>query len=269
MNTMKRTVILSMAVLFSAAILQSCGKTVSAKKLDGEWDVTEGTIKTASSYTIDDETYSSSSTSTFDGTTLKTTVPDEDGGSVTISSPMTISLTFDKKTGEYTKVTKMTDSEYEVVYYQAYYEKDSGGNYVFSGYYERTTSRVSTETEEGLFTISGDAGDDIEKNSQVVFQMSSSESQYSDTYEYHVSFSDTELDAEGKYRMEGISYVELETSDSGTETTTGSSSTSEVWNVVELKKGEMQIEYSDVSSTTDEDGTESYSAEYSWTLTQK
>lgn len=273
MNTFKKTVLMCTSVAVSALLLHSCNKTVTPKKLDGEWDVTSGTIATSSSYTVDGTTTTTTTNSTFNGSTLSTTYT-QGNLTTTVTSQMSINLTFDKKSGEYTRVTTMTDPEYQTTT-GTYYEKDANGNYIPSGGYERTTKRVSTTTETGLFTISGNAGDEIEKNSQIVFQVNKEVENYSDTYTYVVDGTDTDLDPAGKYEAvwgsSGISYVALETADSGTETETGSDPYSEVWNVTELKKGEMDVEYTNSTqySSSEDDNTSSYSSVHNYTLTQK
>lgn len=274
---MKKTLFAIALTAVTGSFLTSCNKTVTTGKIDGEWDVTSGTY--SSSYENDD--YTSTSSGNFNGSKMTiTTTTKYNGGTDTDTetSDVKISYTFDKKTGEYT-MTRVATETYDDSF-NSYYEFDTNlDDYVYKGYFTRTNTRTSTTTESGLFTISGDAGDDIEKNSQVVFHIMSTTEKYSDVYSYMDSSTEDELDADKTY-LQGVwnsstgeySYDLVDKTAEGTETYTGSNSDSPVWNVTELKGGEMTVEYTDKTVYTDsEDADASYTSEttYSWTLTQK
>jgi hypothetical protein len=274
---MKKTLFAIALTAVTGLFLTSCNKTVTTGKIDGEWDVTSGTVN--SSYEDDD--YTSTSSSNFNGSVMTTTTTTKYNGGTdtdTESSDVTMSYTFDKKTGEYT-MTRVANETY-VDNYSSYYEYDSNlDEYVYKGYFERTVDRTSTTTETGLFTISGDAGDDIEKNSQVVFHVMSTSVTYSDAYTYNDSSTDDVLDRDETY-IQGTynpntgeySYDKVDKSAAGTETYSGSSTESPVWNVTELKGGEMTVEGSDKTVYTDsEDDDAAYTSEttVTWTLTKK
>jgi len=134
-------------------------------------------------------------------------------------------------------------------------------------------ARVSTTETSGIYTLTGDAGDNLDKNSQIVFQQDMQKETYSDTYTY-MSGSST-ISAASKYTYEwdgsNYSYILLPTAESGTQTNNGASSYAELWTVTELKKGEMQVVVMDEyeSSDSSSDYSSSSSSEYNWTITQQ
>jgi hypothetical protein len=277
MKTIKKTVFALALIVAAGAALTSCKKIVSGKKLDGAWSVTSGTI--SNEYKTDD--YTSKSTSTFDGSEMETTTTTSYTGypttTVINSSEITIDYTFDKKTGEYTMTTVST-SEYEDGY-GSYYEYDANTySYIYTGNYERTNNGTSTETEEGLFTITGNAGDDIEANSQVVFQRRSGSETYTATYTYKDDFTNAAVNTATFYEYvyvpatDTLEYKKLQTSAQGSRSFTGAESDSPVWTVTELKKGEMMVESIDMTDYSDNDDSDNdYTSEstINWTLTQK
>ena len=94
------------------------------------------------------------------------------GGDVDIDVETTISreYTFNRETGEYT-LMEVSTSEDEENFGQSYYTFDANlQTYVYGGTYIRMIERTETYNESGLFTISGEAGETIEANTQIVLQ---------------------------------------------------------------------------------------------------
>lgn len=257
------------ALIAGALTLGSCNRTVTNGKLDGSWSVTSGSSNTTNTWTQGSSTTTTETSETFDGTTLSSTTT-QNGITSTVESAMTIDVTFNKKSGEYDMRTVLTDPEYDVNY-NSYYEKDANGNYQYVGYYERTTNRVSTTTQTGFFTVTGNAGDEIEKNSQIVFQERSSVTDFTDSYTYVISGTSTAVTTTGYYYYDGLEYIPLPTGESGTSTDTGVMSAGNIWNVTELKKDMMSVEYSDESITTNSasDWSSTFNQSTSWELTQE
>ncbi|MBT3646914.1 MAG: hypothetical protein HN542_01595 [Flavobacteriales bacterium] len=263
------TLLMLIAGVAGAVTLSGCNKTVTNGKLDGTWNVTSGASSTTNSWTQGSVTTTTESSETFDGSILSTTTT-SNGITETVQSSMTLEVTFNKKMGEYDMKSVLTDPEYDVNY-QSYYEKDVNGSYQYVDYYERTTSRVATTNQTGYFTVSGNAGDEIEKNSQIVFQERTDMTDFIDSYTYVISGTSTSITPTGYYLYDGTDYVPLPTSESGTSTNTGVMSAGSIWNVTELKKGVMNVEYSDESTTTNSatDWSSSYLNTTSWELTQE
>ena len=266
------TMIKLFAVILGATTLfSSCKKIVTSKKLDGAWTVTSGEQTSTSSYTTGSVTTTYTSTSTFDGSEM-TTSTTSGNVTTTTSSDLAIEYTFDKKTGEYTSVTNTNDPEYDYDSYIQVYD-DAAGSFTNYEYVDRNTARESVTTSEGFFTITGNAGEEIEKNSQVTFQERSEEETYTDTYTYTISGTSTTANVSGKYYYDYNvgTYVPFTSSNSGTSTNTGEDSYAMVWNVVELKGGEMSVEYTDESEYTNSgsSNSSSYKTEVSWTLTEQ
>jgi hypothetical protein len=262
---MKAVTIKLAAVLIAAAgVFSSCNKIVTPKKLDGDWSVTSGTSTSSTTYTSGSTSTTYTSNSTFNGSTLSQSTT-EGGITTTVSSSMSIDYSFDRKTGEYTSVVTVTDPEYSENTYQVY--DDVLGNYAVYMIVERRTSRVSTTTEEGFYTITGDAGDELEKNSQITFQERSSTETYTDSYSYFQVGTTTAMSVSGKYYYDWntLSYMPF----TGKETVTGENSYAMIWNVTDLNKDEMNIEFSDIYNYSDGSSSSTSSSETSsWTLTQ-
>lgn len=261
------------ATLISASMLASCSKgVVSTKKLDGEWEVTSGTITNTSTY---EDGSSVTTVEEFDGTKSKvtTTYKDEDGStSTTTENDMSISFTFDKKTGDYTmsRVSTVFDESYEGSYYTV--EGGDVDNAEYGGSMVAAKKRKGTYSESGLYTLTGDAGD-IEPNSQIIFQPAKT----SEDFETEITYMDEEsgevLNPSTTYIQEWSNsgtydYDKVQTAEEGTESSVKDGVTW-LWNVIELKKGEMEVEYTNSNSFTDEDGTSKYETTYTWNLTQK
>jgi hypothetical protein len=257
---MKKNILkISSALLLSVFVLTSCNKTVTPKKLDGEWSVTGGSHSYSSSY--NGNTYSSSST--FDGTTVTTT----EDGDIT-KSPMSISYTFDKKAGTYKKVTTetSTDTYLDIDYYTMVGTTPTLGSMSL----DKKIVEVSTSTEEGTFTITGGTGD-IEKNTQIVLVETSSSSVSTKTYSYFNGA--TAVSVSDKYELSyntGLPVATLlPTSKTSTYSDSGDSSYGEILTVVSLKKGVMEVTEKQANTSVSGATTESYSSDVKWTLTAK
>lgn len=267
---MKNLFTYSTLLVAGTLLITSCNNVISSRKLDGEWTVSSGSISSSSSYVENGVTYNSSSNGTFNGSTLTTTVT---SGifSETYTASLTIDYTFDRKEGTYTSVQVENDPEYSTNFYQVF-DNASGGftNYIVV---DRRTSRQATTTSEGFYTITGDAGDEIAKNSQIVFQERSRVETYTDTYSYFVSGTSTPASVTGKYYYDFITgdYLPFSTSATGTETEELVSSDGIIWNVTEMSGDEMMVEYVDEYTTTTSGSTNStsVSTDVSWTLTAK
>jgi len=276
MKSINKTLIAIGLVAVSGAFLTSCNKTVTSGKVDGNWDVTSGAMN--ESWSTED--YSETTSSTFNGSTVSSTTTIKDGNDTDTdgsTTNMTISYTFDKKTGDYTTTRVQTTNEIDM--YATYYVyNDSSDTYDYEGTFERVSARTSTITEAGLFTVTGDAGDDIEKNSQIVFHMMSMDEDFNEEYSYFDETSGDELyrvdiyEAEYNFNTGETDYNRPESSDEGAESITGSSSSSLIWTVTELDKETMTVEWSDETNYVDEkenDNNYQSSSSGSWTLTAK
>ena len=264
MKTIKTTLFTFATISLLTIAFQGCKKTVSTKKLDGNWKVTEATIKTTETKTESGTTTTKETNSTYDGIKAVTISADD-----TTEMEMTMDYTFDKKAGTYTIVTVTTIPEFNTNTGQ-YYRQD-GSNYILEGSYERTTKRVLTTTESGHYTITGGAGEEIEENSQVTFQRNSRVEAFTDSYTYKVTTTGADLAPAGKFRQDAGSYVALETTDDGSNTETGANSQADIWNVVSIKKGVMNVTYLDESSlsNSDDNSTESSKTEFNFTLSEQ
>jgi len=274
MNLRSNSLKLAGLMVASALMLASCNKTVTNGKLDGAWKVTSGSSSGEHSTTSGGITTTTTIESTFDGATQETNTTSA-GVTHTTESEMTINFTFDKKTGEYTVINVLTDPEYSTYYSQSYYTKDPlTGIYYYEGSYDKVIARVSTTTETGYYTVSGDAGDEIEKNSQVIFQERTSEEDYEDTYSYYEAGTDNELDLDDIYFWDsddGDYSDNWASGGQGTITNDGMSPYSMVWNVSELKKGSMMVNWTSSNDYEDSnsDWSSSNSTSYNWTLTEQ
>jgi hypothetical protein len=175
MKTLKKSIIAISAIALMAPAFTSC-KKVSNGKLDGEWELTSGTI-------VDSYTQSGSTTEKRVRTTTYTGTNRNDvdviNGVTQPSSaptPFTKSLTFDKKSGTYTEV-RVSTSEY-VDFTTAI---NSSGD---TKDLDVKITNVSTITITGIFSITGNTGD-IKKNSQFILREGDYKSTYTRTYAYY------------------------------------------------------------------------------------
>lgn len=264
---MKKLFTLSALLVAGSILVTSCNRTVTPRKLDGDWTVVSGERSTTTSDTYDGVTYTSSTNSTYNGSTW-TVTETESGETETYTVTETIDYSFDRSTGEYMSTSVMTDPEYsEWTYIQVY--DDADGNWSELTYVDRNTSRTSTTDIEGLFTITGDAGDEIEPNSQVVFQERTRTETYTDTYTYTDSENGTSASVAGKYWYDWSEgdYVPFPTSETGTETITMESTEAMVWNISELGGGEMMVEYTNNYSSSESGSSYMYTYTSSGSMT--
>lgn len=251
---MKKSIIkITTVLLLSVVALTSCHKTVTKRKLDGEWTLTSGT--STSSYTNTSGTTSTSTTTYTD--TKKTYV----SGSTTTVSDFTKSYKFDKKAGTYTITTVSTTTSSSVVPYY------SDGSYFPDGTMDKKDVKVSTVTENGTFTITGGTGD-IEKNTQIVLLATGSTTNETHTYSYFEPGTSTSANTTGRYTT-AMSTTPFSTSSTGTSTTTEKNSFGDVITVKSLKKGEMEIEMNNTYTETEGSTTTTSNSTNSYTLTEK
>ncbi|HET6243028.1 MAG: hypothetical protein H0V01_09480 [Bacteroidetes bacterium] len=266
MRTIKTSLFAITAIAFLATAT-SCKKTVTPKKLDGEWKVTSGK-------TIYNSTNSGTTTTTtyeFDGEKEKITYSYV--GSVPVTNDKTVSFSFDKKAGTYTKVTVATenDKDEDVSFYSRAQNISGNYTYNFEGYFDRIIKEVSTTTEKGTFTITGGTGE-IEKNTQIVLTETSNVSDANSTFTYFVAGGSTPLTITDRYEQSygsGNNYKALEASSSLTSSNTGLSSTATILNVSSLKKGVMEVNFTNSNTYVSGATTTSYTSESNWTLTEQ
>lgn len=255
MKTIKRTVFAFTAVAMLAATTQSCKKTVTPGKLDGEWEVTAGSG--SSSYTSGGVT--NTSTSTYDGKVETTTY-----GSVSTSTDKTMSYTFDKKAGTFTskQVTKSTSSKQSTTVYPDNTCSWSNGETV-----DRVTTAEVTSDLDGIFSISGSSGE-IEKNTRIVLQHNGEKKVTNYTYSYFNPTSNASYDVTNKYMMSNGGCVPVKTTEKVEVEKIGQSPYAHVWTVDELKKGVMEISEVFEEERKEAGVTEKHKEEHKWTLTQ-
>lgn len=232
------------ALLLCSVMLVSCHRTVTRKKLDGKWKLTSlNTTYTSDGYT---------STTTGDGTTVTHT----SNGEISTST-LKSNFTFDKKAGTFEMVQVTNESQTQTV---TVYTK-SGNSYYPAGYYEQTDVQDETNTEKGTYTITGGTGE-IEKNSQIVLITTSSSSVTNHTYSYVDAFDDAVTDFSDKYIQVytngDFTYVAMASTGTTTNTTTGTNLDQMVWTATGLKKGVLDIEYTNNETSGSDVSTYSY-----------
>ncbi len=217
------------ALLLCSAVLVSCHKTVTRKKLDGKWKMTSATITSTNN--------STSTTTTSDGTTMTT----NDNGDISTSTSTT-NYTFDKKEGTFETIQVSNETQTNTV---MYYTK-TGSSYSLAGGYEQTDVRDITDTEKGTYTITGGTGE-IEKNSQIVLITTSNSNVINHKYSYTDIYDDAVTDFSGKYLQVYVNgtatYVAMAATGTTTNSTTGTNLDQMVWTATSLKKGKLDIEY--------------------------
>ena len=258
-TTLKRSLVAILAVAILLPSLQSCKKTVTPKKLDGEWDVTAGTG--TSSY--DEPGYSSTTTSTYDGAILTSTTTSS-GTSYTSKQDKTINHVFDKKAGTFTTTTVVKSSSQKNPT-QVY--PDNTCSFMNGEDAEYVTTTEATYVDNGIFSVSGGSGE-IEKNTRVVFQPTGSNNNTKYTYAYFTP-AGAALNVSGKFTYDGSSCVAVKTTETIATSSVGTSSYGSVWTVESLKKGEMVVKVVDQDAYTSSGVTETSKSEWSWTLTEK
>ncbi len=249
MNTTK----IFSAIAICSILMSSCHKTVTPRKLDGEWTLSNS----SKTETISDvETGETSKwTKVCDGTT--TTETDFDG--TVTSYAANLSFSFDKEKGSFTEVEKSYYSVSGDIYYFSY----SNGFYVPEGYYTQNVSAESTMTSTGTFTITGGTGE-IEKNTQIVLNTNNTDNLLNKTYTYKDG-SASVTDLSGKYMNINNTYVLLPTTKEETINHTGVNIETQLLTVTSLKKGVLEID------VKEEEAFENtiITSEYKMTLKQK
>jgi hypothetical protein len=257
---------ISSALLLSAFALTSCHKTVTPRKLDGEWTVTaaSGTEKNTNSDINGDN---SSTIYSFNGSTMTMTSTNIYPGIPTVTEtttvPMTISYSFDKKAGTYTITTVSTNTYNDQPNY--YKLNPLTSDYDQAGVLDSKVVYVYTSIEKGTFTISGGTGD-IEKNTQIVLLKTSENTQSTSTYSYYEKGTSKPASLTGKYTQSGDA---LPTSETENDNHDFKSSTGDVLTVTSLKKGVMEVTTIDSDNYTSGAYSDLESNEFKFTLTAK
>ncbi|MDQ3190141.1 MAG: hypothetical protein M3Q58_00955 [Bacteroidota bacterium] len=263
MKTLKNS-ILAITAIALIATATSCKKTVTPKKLDGEWKMTSG--KVVDTY-VDNDANIYVETTTYSGET-RSTVETENGipEAAEPATPYTMTISFDKKAGTYEQVVVSTYSYTDNI---DTYKKDANGMETDQLNVDQKTVRVSTTTEKGVFTITGGTGE-IEKNSQFVLRANDSESNVTYTYTYFDGA--TAVSPTGRYTRDGWfgSEEELKATKSEIIVETGHNSfEGTIYTVDELKKGVMDVSGSYSSTRTVGATTTTDKIEFNWTLTEQ
>lgn len=257
----------------------SCNKTVTPRKLDGDWKVISG----SGTYSYEDDNQETETTSTYNGTVMTTTGETDITGGGTFDIDQETNVTYDysfnRETGAYTMTSVSSSTEEDAFTGGSYYEFDANlQDYIYAGTYIRTVERTSTSTETGYFTVTGDAGEDIEANSQIVFQMTSVSEDFTEVYSYKDTTDNSQLSLSTTYVQEynpntqTFFYTKIDDEDSGSTSTSGSSDYSQIWTVTELSGGEMMVEWTSEENFVDtEDSDNNYSSKTTnmWTLTEE
>ena len=279
MKSTNKTLIAFGLIAATGLFFTSCNKTVTPRKLDGDWKVTSG----SGTYSYEDDNQETETTSTYNGTVMTTTGETDLTGYGTFDIDQEINVTldysFNRETGEYTVTEVSSSTEEDAFTGGSYYEFDANlQEYVFAGTYIRTVERTSTSTETGYFTVTGDAGEDIEANSQIVFQMTSGTNDLTEVYSYKDTTDNSQLSLSTTYVQEynpitgAFVYSKIEDEDSGSTSTSGSYDYSQIWTVTELSGGEMMVEWTSEENFVDtEDSDNNYSSKTTnmWTLTEE
>lgn len=265
MKKLKRTAIIIAALAFLAPTIQSC-KKVSPKKLDGEWEMTKGTIKTSS---MDSDNVYDTYTYTYNGTTesvVRNYANVWSGYKDPDPKKFKMSITFDKKAGTYTQT--ITRESEKIEDFGTSYKLDNGTEVDQQDLDVKITSETKT-VHTGVFTITGGTGD-IKKNSQFVLRENDRNTDYKSTFQYFTK-QGAPISAADRYKMNyGTNKHELlKTSEINTETIKGKNYIGVVYTVDELKGGVMEISASESEKRTVGNDTEDYSTNIKWTLSKK
>lgn len=279
MKSTNTTLIAFGLIAATGLFFTSCNKTVTPRKLDGDWKVISG----SGTYSYEDDNQETETTSTYNGTVMTTTGETDITGGGTFDIDQETNVTYDysfnRETGEYTMTSVSSSTEEDAFTGGSYYEFDANlQDYIYAGTYIRTVERTSTSTETGYFTVTGDAGEDIEANSQIVFQMTSGTNDLTEVYSYKDTTDNSQLSLSTTYVQEynpntqTFFYTKIDDEDSGSTSTSGSSDYSQIWTVTELSGGEMMVEWTSEENFVDtEDSDNNYSSKTTnmWTLTEE
>ncbi len=235
-------------------VVTSCHKTVTPRKLDGDWTLTSSTNTSISTYTSGTV---STTTTVNDGSN---TVETSDGDTLSYASSSTFS--FDKKAGTFVQVVNESRPTTTTV---TYYNK-IGSDYYPVGTYTQKDNPSAVSTEYGTFTITGGTGD-IEKNTQIALITNSYTGVITHNYTYF----------DGSVQVTDFSNKYIETYNSNNQyeamkstvtrngSSTGVNIDFTVLTVTELKKGVMDLKW----ERNDSDGSTSYSNSEVMKLTKK
>ena len=281
MKSTNKTLIAFGLIAATGLFFTSCNKTVTPRKLDGDWKVTSG----SGTYSYEDDFEETETTSTYNGTVMTITGETDITGVGTLDIDQETNVTYDysfnRETGEYTMTSVSSSTEEDAFTGGSYYEFDANlQEYVNAGTYIRTVERTSTSTETGYFTVTGDAGEDIEANSQIVFQKTSVSEDFKEVYSYKDADNNDQLSLSTTYVQEynpitgAVVYTKIEDEDSGSTSASGSTANPLIWTVTELSwlGGEMMVEWTSEANFVDtEDSDNNYSSKTTnmWTLTEE
>jgi hypothetical protein len=268
MKNLKQSIVAIAAIALIAPVLHSCSK-VTPKKLNGEWVMESGTVKTTEVYAGQTSTVVNS----YDGAkeTSKVSIPGS--AETTTTSPFTMTIKFDKEKGTYTKTTFHTTTKVGNNITPTF-KKDAAGNYIDWIYVAKETTAISKMVEDGIFTVTGGTGD-IEDNSEVVFRTTASNITSDETYKYYEynqqsnSITSTVVAAAGRFAYTNANNTEpLKTTGTNTSSNTGKALGEIVYKVDELDDNmKISAEYSSkrvVGNVTSESATTQ-----SWTFKKK
>ena len=265
---MKKNILkITSALVLGVFALTSC-KTVSPRKLDGDWTITSG----SGSMTDTEDGVTNSSTLSYNGSVMTSTQDGEVN-----SNDVTIAYTFDKKAGTYSQTTTSTYSNKSNVDYYSLTAATlyTPAYYTSTGSLFKKTVTVSTSIEKGTFTITGGTGD-IEKNSQIVFLPTSSSEASTSTFSYFNDQNVAVTDLANKYQPvysnnnNGMTTYELlPTKSTVSSSDVMKSTTGDIMTVTSLKKGIMEVTSNESNTHTEGATTYSSTSNMKYTFTQK
>jgi hypothetical protein len=272
MNGRQIVFLIIAGLIATVFILPACKKTVSNRKLNGDWEVSS--ISGTTTYTLPMGVVFSRQALEFDGTReIRTSTHYFPSGPYTQSdtTEKRIRYTFEKKTGIYKKVEETPVSFRREFYY---YSKNNKGEYIAQGKLDGRTTVSITRFTEGIYSLAGGTGE-IEKNSQIVLCQTLTAKKEHYVSVYYLPGTSTEFtDLEGKYEAKagpsGTSFIALSKGNRIDSTYKAvKESNCGILNVVSLKKGIMKIHQQESSSVSENNvqGVKSESDFY-WTLTR-
>lgn len=251
------------ALTICCLILSSCHKTVTPRKLDGEWTQTNSVETETNEFNSANSSNFQQTITTNDGTTTSITY-NSSASETYLSNKI---YTFDKKKGTYTEVEKtikvFTDSK-------TIYTETNG----YVGDYVQEDTQTTTKTRTGTFTITGGTGD-IEKNTQVVLSKKSVNELIEHSYVYKTFDNIIVTDFTGKFVKfyptfgnMGGELIPMASSKSETIVYTGELDKT-LFTVTKLKKGVLEMESSKSETATAELGVNTNASSLKIVLTKK
>lgn len=237
--------------------LSSCSKKVTSRKLDGDWTVTSGVgtyVETVNGIALTDNI-------TIDGS--KFTIVDHMGE--TEVSEQTMTYSFDKKEGTFTRTETEIDYDTNSVPYYTF----DGDEYNFDGHYSSTSIENETVEYTGNYTITGGTGE-IKKNSKIVLYLAGINRSTTTSYKYFDGLTQvTNLTGfffeKYNYNTNNYEYIPISSSSSSSSTATASSYYAQLINIESITKNEMVMNFEDTYNS----GTSGFSIKMQYTLTQK